>query len=108
MQGIHDEQNATKWLEGQIISYLYGGTDENGLNRSVRKVTLAYGVSPKAVKTLFESVEKNLMVYYGGRYRLAYGAIGRRFGEASFMQSHQKSVIMQSLGRVGRALPSSR
>lgn len=105
MQGVHDARNATKWLEGQIISYLYGGTDEHGLNRCVSKAISTYKVSQKEVRSLIESVEENLVVYYGGRYRLAYGAMGRRFGGANFMEGGQKAAIMQTLGSVGRALP---
>ena len=104
MQGIHGTRNATKWLEGQIISYLYGGTDEHALGRCVRKVTSDYKVPPKEVRALIESVENNLVTYYGGRYRLAYGAMGRRFGGASFIESHQKVAVMKPLRDIGRAL----
>lgn len=107
MQGIHDARNATKWLEGQIISYLYGGTDEHSLNRCVRKVTSNYKVPPKEIRSLFDSVEKNLVIYYGGRYRLAYGAMGRRFGGASFMGSHQRAAVMQPLRAISRTLSNS-
>ena len=104
MQGIHNSRIATKWLEGQIISYLYGGTDEHGLGRSVRKVTSDYKVSPKEVRSLIESVESNLVTYYGGRYRLAYGAMGRRFGGARFIESHHKAAVMKPLRDIGRTL----
>lgn len=108
VQEIHDMQNAKKWLEGQIISYLYGGTDEHGLSGCVRKVTSTYKVSPKDVRSLIESVEENLLVYYGGRYRLAYGAMGRRFGGVSFIETRQRTAVMRPLRDIGRALPNSR
>lgn len=108
MQGVHDARNARKWLEGQIVSYLYGGTDEHTLGRSVLRVSSSYKVSQQEIRSLFQSVEKNLVVYYGGRYRLAYGAMGRRFGGANFLESQQKSVIMRSLSNLSRSLPESR
>ena len=108
MQGVHDAKSATKWLEGQVISYLYGGTDEHSLSRCVTKLISTYKVSPRDIKSLFTSVENNLTTYYGGRYRLAYGAMGRRFGETSFTGNHQKKAIMQSLGNVSRTLSNSR
>ncbi|MDG6945804.1 MAG: hypothetical protein JRM91_03970 [Nitrososphaerota archaeon] len=108
MQGIHDAKSATKWLEGQVVSYLYGGTDEHSLSRCVTKLVSTYKVSPQDIKSLFTSVESNLTTYYGGRYRLAYGAMGRRFGETSFTGNHQKKAIMQSLGNVSRTIPNSR
>ncbi len=100
MQGIHDARSATKYLEGQIISYLYGGTDETGLNRCVRKITSTYKVSPRDVKQLIDAVERNSTTYYGGRYRLAYGAIGRRFGEANFIEGRHRQAMLQSLREV--------
>ena len=108
MQGIHDARNARRWLEGQIVSYLYGGIDEHGLDRCVRKVTSDYRVQPKEISSLFESVERNLVVYYGGRYRLAYGAIGRRFGGASFMESLNRTAVMQPLRNISRTLSGPR
>ena len=106
MQGVHDTRSATKWLEGQIISYLYGGTDANSLLRSIQKVSSVYKVPPAEISSLIESVEKNHTIYYGGRYRLAYGAMGRRFGEASFIEGRHRTAMIESLAGISRTLNS--
>jgi hypothetical protein len=104
MKGVHDSRSAVRWLEGQIISYLYGGIDANGLTRSIQRIGSAYNVQPQNIKSLLESVEKNHTVYYGGRYRLAYGAIGRRFGEASFREETNRAALIQSLRNISQTV----
>lgn len=87
-----------------MISYLYGGIDVNGLSRSFRRVVSAYEVRTQSVTALVEAVEKNHTVYYGGRYRLAYGAIGKRFGEANFIEDRHRAALIHSLRTVSQTL----
>jgi hypothetical protein len=104
MEGVHDSKSAVRWLEGQVISFLYGGTDLKGLTKSFQKVVSEHKLPARRVTSLIESVEQNHTVYYGGRYRLAYGAIGRRFGEVPFIEDRHRTALIHSLETVSQSL----
>lgn len=104
MDGVHDSNSVVRWLEGQVISFLYGRIDLKGLTMSFQRVVPAYKLPHRSVTTLIESIEQNHTVYYGGRYRLAYGAIGRRFGEVLFIEDRHRAALIHSLQIVSQRL----
>jgi hypothetical protein len=104
MEGVHDSKSSVKWLEGQVISFLYGGTDLKSLTKAFQRVVSEYKLPSRIVTSLIDSVEQNHTVYYGGRYRLAYGAIGRRFGEVPFIEDRHREALIQSLQTVSQRL----
>ena len=104
MEGVHDSKSAVRWLEGQTISFLYGRTDLKGLTKAFQRVVSEYKLPSRSATSLIESVEQNHTVYYGGRYRLAYGAIGRRFGEVPFIEDRHRAALIHSLQTVSQKL----
>ena len=87
-----------------MVSYLYGQVDLKGITKSFQRIVSAYKLPSRSVTSLIESVEQNHTVYYGGRYRLAYGAIGRRFGEVPFIEDRHRAALIHSLQTVSQGL----
>jgi hypothetical protein len=104
MEGVHDSNSAVRWLEGQVISFLYGGIDLKVMTKAIQRVVSEYKLPSRHVKSLIESVEQNHTLYYGGRYRLAYGAIGRRFGEVRFIEDRHRAALIHSLETISQSL----
>ena len=91
------EESVLKWIEGSVVSYLYGGISSDGLTARIQKARAQYGVDMKEILRIVESVESKYVTYFGGRYRLAFAVIGKKPNVASFSQSTERAKLIASI-----------
>lgn len=89
-----------KWIEGSIISYLYGGISSSLLTARIHKAVTGYGVGRNDVLRLIESVEERYETYFGGRYRLAFAVITNKPNVAPFRRESERAKLIASLREV--------
>ncbi len=94
---VEDEESVLKWVEGSVVSYLYGGISSEGLTARIQKAIAQYGVAREEILRIVESIESKHVTYFGGRYRLAFAVIGKKPSVASFSQSGERAKLIASI-----------
>ena len=94
------KESVLKWIEGSVVSYLYGGISVEGLTARIQKVRAQYGVTSEEILRIVGSIESKHVTYFGGRYRLAFAVIGKKPTVASFSQSRERAKLIASIREV--------
>ncbi len=94
---LHSKESVLKWIEGSVVSYLYGGISPEGLTARIQKARAQYGIAREEILRIVESIESKYAIYFGGRYRLAFAVIGKKPSVASFSQRGERARLVASL-----------
>ncbi len=100
LEMAHPMASVLKWIEGSVVSYLYGGISPEALAARIQKARAQYGVASKEILRLVDSIESKHVTYFGGRYRLAFAVIGKQPTVASFSQRVERAKLIASIREV--------
>ncbi len=96
----YSTESVLKWIEGSVVSYLYGGISTEGLTTRIQKARVQYSVVSEEILRIVESVENKHLTYFGGRYRLAFAVIGKEPSVAAFSHSGERAKLIASIREV--------